>query len=64
MSAEEVREGILWINDKFPLIVRQDDELVSIDWILDRARLAVLRLASSYGLGVVDLVDMESADWS
>lgn len=43
MSAEEVQQGLEWINDKFPLIKRQDDELPTVDWILEKAKAAVLR---------------------
>ena len=32
-----------WLDDCFHLIRCQDDELPSIDWVLDLARAAVLR---------------------
>ena len=34
-----------WLDDCFHLIRCQDDELPSIDWVLDLARAAVLRCA-------------------
>lgn len=47
MTYEEMMEGLFWVNEKFPLIIKQDDHLVDIDWILEKAKLAVLRLTRS-----------------
>ncbi len=41
----QVEEGMQWLDDCFHLIRCQDDELPSIDWVLDLARAAVLRCA-------------------
>eukprot|EP00210_Caulerpa_lentillifera_P007947 g7586.t1 len=43
MTGEEAEQGIQWIDDKFPLIKRNDDELPTMDWILDTAKTAVMR---------------------
>lgn len=43
MSLQQVEEGMQWLDDCFHLIRCQDDELPSIDWVLDLARAAVLR---------------------
>jgi hypothetical protein len=43
----QVEEGMRWLDDCFHLIRCQDDELPSIDWVLDLARAAVLRCACS-----------------
>ncbi len=42
----QVEAGMQWLDDCFHLIRCQDDELPSIDWVLDLARAAVLRCAS------------------
>jgi hypothetical protein len=43
-----------WLDDCFHLIRCQDDELPSIDWVLDLARAAVLRCACRvFGLCVM-----------
>ncbi len=39
-----------WLDDCFHLIRCQDDELPSIDWVLDLARAAVLRCCSCCNL--------------
>ncbi|KAK9810135.1 hypothetical protein WJX72_005431 [[Myrmecia] bisecta] len=43
MEAAEFEQGLLWLDDCFHLIRYEDDELPSIDWVLDLARAAVLR---------------------
>jgi len=43
MSTEDVKRGMEWLDDCFHLIRCQDDELPSIEWVLDLARAAVLR---------------------
>ena len=45
LSITKVEEGMRWLDDCFHLIRCQDDELPSIDWVLDLARAAVLRCA-------------------
>jgi len=39
----ELDRGIAWIDDRFHLIRYDDDELPSIDWVLNIARAAVMR---------------------
>ena len=39
----QVLEGLEWLDDRFHLIRCQNDELPSIEWVLDLARAAVLR---------------------
>ncbi len=39
-------EGLEWLDDRFHLIRCQNDELPSIEWVLDLARAAVLRWAA------------------
>ena len=46
MGAEDVEEGLAWLDDRFHVIRYEDDELPSVDWVLDLARAAVLRQAS------------------
>lgn len=43
ISPEELEHGKRWINDNFYLIRCEDDELPSIDWVLQLARAAVMR---------------------
>ena len=43
MSAADVEEGLSWLDDRFHVIRYEDDELPSVDWVLDLARAAVLR---------------------
>jgi hypothetical protein len=45
MSLDDVVDGIFWIDDHFHLILPPLDEMPSIDYILDKARAAVLRSA-------------------
>lgn len=42
----QVLEGLEWLDDRFHLIRCQNDELPSIEWVLDLARAAVLRWAA------------------
>ncbi|KAG9439548.1 hypothetical protein H6P81_019713 [Aristolochia fimbriata] len=43
MSAEELKRGKEWLNDTFYLIRCEDDCLPSIKWVLELAKVAVLR---------------------
>ena len=43
MDEGEVEEGLEWLEDRFHVIRYEDDELPSVDWVLDLARAAVLR---------------------
>ena len=43
MSEAEMGEGLAWINQHFALIRYEDDSLPSIDWVLEKARSAVMR---------------------
>ncbi|PIM97971.1 putative mitochondrial DNA helicase twinkle [Handroanthus impetiginosus] len=43
MSIEELEQGKKWLSDSFSLIRCEDDCLPSINWVLDLARIAVLR---------------------
>lgn len=45
MGFDDVVDGIFWIDDHFHLILPPLDEMPSIDYILDKARAAVLRSA-------------------
>jgi twinkle protein len=42
MSEAELREAIEWVDDQFYLI-RADDDAPTIEWILERARVAAMR---------------------
>ncbi|CAL9216828.1 unnamed protein product [Arabidopsis halleri] len=43
MNVEELDEGKQWLNDTFSLIRCEMDSLPSIEWVLERAKAAVLR---------------------
>lgn len=43
MGWPEVEEGMSWLEERIFLIRYEDDELPSVDWILNLARAAVLR---------------------
>lgn len=43
MSFEELDNALDWVDDRFHLIRYEDDELPSVDWVLDIARAAVYR---------------------
>lgn len=43
MSAEEVQEGMAWVDDRFFPIRYEDEALPSVDWVLNVAKAAVLR---------------------
>ncbi|XP_028768482.1 twinkle homolog protein, chloroplastic/mitochondrial [Neltuma alba] len=43
MSMEEFEHGKTWLSDTFQLIRCEDDALPSINWVLDLAKVAVLR---------------------
>ncbi|WPT16291.1 Twinkle-like protein [Picochlorum sp. SENEW3] len=43
MSFEELDSAMDWVDDRFHLIRYEDDELPSVDWVLDIARAAVYR---------------------
>ena len=52
MGAEDVEEGLAWLDDRFHVIRYEDDELPSVDWVLDLARAAVLRQVFCTSVGV------------
>eukprot|EP00891_Asterochloris_glomerata_P000826 jgi/Astpho2/826/fgenesh1_pm.00016_%23_20_t len=43
MSTADVEDGLAWLDERFHLIRYEDDELPSVDWVLNLARAAVLR---------------------
>lgn len=43
MTYEELDEALDWVDDRFHLIRYEDDELPSVDWVLDVAKAAVYR---------------------
>ena len=43
MSPEAIKRGIAWLDKHFSLIRCDDEELPSVDWILNLARAAVMR---------------------
>ncbi|KAF5840269.1 hypothetical protein DUNSADRAFT_17372 [Dunaliella salina] len=43
MSEGDVVDGLKWINDRFQIISNIGNDFPTIDWILDKARSAVLR---------------------
>ena len=43
MTPDEVSSGLTWLSERFVLIRYEDEELPSIDWVLDTARAAVMR---------------------
>ena len=43
MSLAEVEAGLAWLSDRFYVVRYEDEELPSIDWVLDVARSAVMR---------------------
>ncbi|XP_010478498.1 PREDICTED: twinkle homolog protein, chloroplastic/mitochondrial [Camelina sativa] len=43
MNVEELEEGKEWLNDTFSLIRCEMDSLPNIEWVLERAKAAVLR---------------------
>lgn len=43
MSEENVVEGLHWINERFHIISNSGNDFPTIDWILEKARAAVLR---------------------
>ncbi|EPS68730.1 hypothetical protein M569_06038, partial [Genlisea aurea] len=47
MSPEELEEGKKWLSDTFSLIRCENDCLPNIDWVLDLAKIAVLRYGVS-----------------
>ena len=46
MSPAELEGGMAWLDQHFVLLRCEDDNLPSIDWLLDLARVAVLRYMS------------------
>ncbi len=46
MSEKEVLEALVWIDERFHVIKSSDEELPTIEWVLDKARAAVLRCVS------------------
>lgn len=51
MSPDEVQRGLTWLSERFVLIRFEDEELPSIDWVLDTARAAVMRCVVGRGAG-------------
>ena len=43
MSLAEVEAGLAWLSDRFYVVRYENEELPSIDWVLDVARSAVMR---------------------
>ncbi|KAK9909228.1 hypothetical protein WJX75_009173 [Coccomyxa subellipsoidea] len=43
MEAQDVEEGLQWLEERFHVVRCEDDELPSVDWVLGLARAAVLR---------------------
>lgn len=43
MSKEDLEEGKKWLQDSFFLIRHEDEELPSVDWVLNLAKAAVMR---------------------
>lgn len=43
MTYNDVLDGIFWLDEHFHLILPPPDEMPSIDYILEKARVAVLR---------------------
>jgi twinkle protein len=43
MTASELMESLVWVDERFHLIRSGDEELPSVEWVLERARAAVLR---------------------
>ena len=43
MSLPEVEAGLAWLSERFYVVRYEDEELPSIDWVLDVARSAVMR---------------------
>jgi hypothetical protein len=58
MSAEELAAGMRWVSERFfPILKESDapaakDEQPSIEWVLDKARVAVLRWGRGWGAAV------------
>jgi len=51
MTPDEVSSGLTWLSERFVLIRYEDEELPSIDWVLDTARAAVMRCVRRCFLG-------------
>lgn len=43
MTASELMESLVWVDERFHLIRSGDEELPTVEWVLERARAAVLR---------------------
>lgn len=43
MNKEEVSQGLEWLADRFFIIRYEDEALPSVEWVLEIARVAVLR---------------------
>jgi len=43
MTVDEVVESLAWINDHFHIIRAAADDMPTIDYVLERARITVLR---------------------
>ena len=43
LTPQDLEEGLNWVDDHFHLVRCEDDELPSIDWVLNTAKAAVMR---------------------
>ena len=59
MSNSSFKQGLTWLDQHFTLLRCEDDQLPSIDWVLDLSRVAVLRCASP--APCISLVDAKSS---
>ncbi len=46
MNRDELMHGLAWLDERFHIIRCEDDQLPSIEWVLDLARAAVMRSAT------------------
>ena len=49
MTPDDVQDGLKWLSERFYIIRYEDEELPSVDWVLDTARAAVMRCVRSLG---------------
>lgn len=43
MSEAELRDGLKWVEERFYIIHNTDRDMPTVDWVLERAAIAVLR---------------------
>ena len=48
MTRDEVAEGLDWLADRFFIIRYEDEALPSVEWVLEIARVAVLRCVEAF----------------